>query len=302
MELYDPPEEDPGTGPGKDKALAAGTQFQQKTRVLVQREMKPSHPVETGGLPGTTPAGEPASHLFPRPDQGALPRRAKVANPGRRLHAFEAAAIHSPPARVPWQYRLRPNRELTHRAYWDVAATFSLIVNAILIGLLLILAGQLRDLRTTVNGSLGGLYANITRMDQASINKTIQVNAHIPLDITIPFSQNTDAVLNSDVSIPNAHLIINTGLFKINAQANVMLPAGTILPISLNLNIPVKSTLPVSLQVPVNIPLSQTDLHDPLTGLQASLRPLNCLLDRNAQYPSGIYLCAEHTVTTQGLP
>jgi hypothetical protein len=302
MEFIDPPEEEPRSGSRKDKVFATGKQFQQKTRVLVQREMKPSHPVETDGPSGTTLAGEPASHLFPGSDQGAMPRNAKATNPGRRLHAFEAAAIHSPPARVPWQYRLRPNRELTHRAYWDVAATFSLIVNAILIGLLLILAGQVRNLRATVNGLLGGLYGNIARMDQANINKTIQVNAQIPLDITVPFSQNTDAVLNSDVSIPNAHLIINTGLLRLNTQANVMLPAGTVLPVSLNLSIPVKSTIPVSLQVPVNIPLSQTGLHDPLTGLQASLRPLTCMLDKNAQYPTGIYLCAEHDVPIPGVP
>jgi hypothetical protein len=105
-----------------------------------------------------------------------------------------------------------------------------------------------------------------------------------------------------DVSIPNAQLVINTGIFNINTQANSTLPAGTILPIAMNLNIPVQSTIPVMLHVPVNIPLNQTELHVPLTGLQASLSPLTRMLNMNAQYPDGIYLCAEHDVPTPGTP
>jgi hypothetical protein len=52
----------------------------------------------------------------------------------------------------------------------------------------------------------------------------------------------------------------------------------------------------------VNIPLNQTGLQEPLTSLQTSLRPLYCSLDKNAQYPDGIYLCAEHDIPTPGTP
>ncbi len=182
--------------------------------------------------------------------------------------------------KFPWKYRLRPTRETTHRAYWDVATTFSLVVNVLLVGLLIIMALQIRNLKTTVNALnplgnnlLGGLYGNFVKMDQASINTTIAVDAQIPLNFNLPVSQNTTVVLTNNVNIPNAHVVINTGGLNINAQASVTLPAGTSLPIALNLTIPVQSTIPISLQVPVSIPLNQTDLHEPFTGLQTTLRP-----------------------------
>jgi hypothetical protein len=177
-----------------------------------------------------------------------------------------------------------------------------LIVNAILVGVLFIMYGQINNLKTTVNSLLGGLYGNFVKMDQASINTTILVNAQIPLDFNLPVSQNTQVVLTSDVSIPKAHVVINTGVLNINAQASVTLPAGTNLPIALNLNIPVQSTIPVSLQVPVSIPLNQSELHEPFTGLQTSLRPLYCMFNKNAQYPTGIYICAEHDTPTPSTP
>ena len=74
------------------------------------------------------------------------------------------------------------------------------------------------------------------------------------------------------------------------------------IPVRLNLEIPVQSTIPINLQVPVNIPLNQTELHEPFTGLQTSLRPLYCMFNKNAQYPEGIYICAEHDAPTPGTP
>jgi hypothetical protein len=250
-----------------------------------ESEQEPSSPTIDQAIPGNTGGDD---------------------NPGRRLHAVEAAAKAALPVKLPWRYRLRPNRELTHRAYWDVAATFSLLVNAVLIGLLLIMAQQIRSLRTTVNilgnDALGGLYGNFVKMDQASINTTIAVNAQIPLDFNLPVSQNTEVALTRDVQIPGAHVVINTGVLNINAQANVTLPAGTSLPLTLNLEIPVHSTIPISLQVPVSIPLNRTDLHEPLTGLQTTLRPLYCAFNKNAQYPEGTFICAEHDTATPGIP
>jgi hypothetical protein len=146
------------------------------------------------------------------------------------------------------------------------------------------------------------LYGNFAKMDQASINTTITVNAQVPLNFTLPVSQDTQVILTKDVSIPKAHVVINTGGLNINAQAAVTLPAGTALPIALNLNIPVQSSIPISLQVPVSIPMSQTELHGPFTGLQTSLRPLYCMFNKNAQYPAGLYICAEHDTATPGTP
>jgi hypothetical protein len=109
-------------------------------------------------------------------------------------------------------------------------------------------------------------------------------------------------VLTSNVAIPNAHVVINTGGLAINSVASVTLPAGTSLPIQLNMTIPVQSTIPISLQVPVNIPLNQTELHQPFTGLQTTILPLYCMLNQNAQYPEGTYICAQRNAATTGTP
>jgi len=261
-------------------------------------------PVEPAPQPDSLPA-EPV--VSPGPGMPASPEDEN--NPGRRLRAFEESGKEAPPARIPWKYRVRPTRETTHRAYWDVATTFSLIVNLILVGLVLVLALQIRNLKMTVNSLndlgnnvLGGLYGNFVKMDEASINTTIAVDAQIPLNFNLPVSQNTTVVLTSNVNIPNAHVVINTGGLAINSLASVTLPAGTNLPIALNMSIPVQSTIPISLQVPVSIPLNQTDLHTPFTGLQTTIRPLYCMLNKNAQYPQGTFICAEHDALPTGTP
>ena len=241
--------------------------------------------------------------------QGVAPKAGKEVNPGRRLHEFEEAGKNASPARVPLFYRLRPNGELTRRAYWDVAAAISLLFNAVLVGVVVVLGLQLRNFKSTANGMggiadgvFGGLYSNFVKMDQASIDKTIAVDAQIPLNFVLPVSQNTNVVLTSDVNIPNAHVIINTGVLNINAQAAITLRAGTSLPVALNMNIPVQSTIPVHLDVPVHIPLNQTQLHDPFTGLQTTILPLYCTFNKDAQYPAGTYICAAHDAATPVTP
>jgi hypothetical protein len=298
MPTFRSPEEDkpPASKPGRSpffrrtarrRAQGAASALEHPTRAALesppQAESQPIPPITDGG------------ERVPL-DNGT------IKNPGRRLHEFESAAKNSPPARIPWQYRLRPNRELTHRAYWDVVATFSLIFNALLICVLVVMSGQISNLKSTVNNLLGGLYGNFVKMDQASINTTILVNAEVPLNFNLPVSQNTEVTLTSNVNIPGAHVVINTGGLNINSQANVTLPAGTILPIALNMNIPVQSSIPINLQVPVSIPLNQTDLHEPFTGLQTTIRPLYCLFNKDAQFPEGSYICAEHTASSTDIP
>jgi hypothetical protein len=321
--------------PQPDEAPAASEKSKWKPKVVFYQGLLAPRKVEKGAktapMPGeisssrpetgtqAAPPAEPNSSMDTSPEtasqagtqpgdfgrsssQGIPTQAAKEDNPGRRLLALEASAKKAPPAKIPLIYRLLPKREQTHRAYWDIAATLSLIVNAILVGLVIIMAGQIKNLKTTMNNLLGGLYGNFVKMDDASINTTIMVDAQIPLDFNLPVSQNTTVVLTQDVDMSGAHVVINTGGLAIDALANVTLPAGTALPIALNLNIPVQSTIPISLQVPVSIPLSRTELHDPFTGLQTTLRPLYCLLNKNAQYPDGIYICAEHDTPTPGTP
>jgi hypothetical protein len=130
------------------------------------------------------------------------------------------------------------------------------------------------------SGILGGLLTNFQAMDQAAIKSNIPVDASIPLDIMVPVN-NAGAAITM-VGAPaefDAHVVINTGVLKINAPARVTL-LRSVTPLNINLQglvVPVQTSVPVHLDVPVNIPLNQTELHQPFVGLQEVVRPWYCL-------------------------
>ncbi|MBE0696954.1 MAG: hypothetical protein IH586_08520, partial [Anaerolineaceae bacterium] len=62
------------------------------------------------------------------------------------------------------------------------------------------------------------------------------------------------------------------------ATMNIVLPAGSHLPVKLDLIVPVDQKIPVNLMVDVDIPLNQTDLHEPFVGLQLVVKPYYTLL------------------------
>jgi hypothetical protein len=144
------------------------------------------------------------------------------------------------------------------------------------------------------SGLLGGLYSNFVKMDQAKIATTIPVDAVIPLNIEVPVQKTTQITLAETAVIPNAHVRINTGEVNINANAVVTLPAGTPLMVSLNFPLNVQNSIPVHLDVPVDIPLSQTELHEPFVGLQQVVKPWYCLIEPNAMF-NGSQVCSQTT-------
>jgi hypothetical protein len=144
---------------------------------------------------------------------------------------------------------------------------------------LLVVVSQLFQIKKLVGDDLlGGLYANFVKMDTASIKTTIIVEDGIPVSFDLPIAQNTNVVLSQDTPISGALVNINTGGVSINAPANIVLPAGTILPIRLEMTVPVQTTTPITLNVPVDIPLSQTELHEPFTWLQDVVAPYYWML------------------------
>jgi len=273
---------------------------------------KPASPPETRNQPEDPPTAQPEIHAEnanpeeapTRGDQTIPPRTGKNINPGLRLRALVTSGKNAPPFKPKSKSRLFIRRDQTRRAYWDVAAGVSLIINAILVATLLIMAIQINNLKTTANGLLSGLYGNFVAMDKASITTTITVDTQVPIDFMLPIQQNTDLVLSQSISIPNARVVLNSGGFAYNGPGSITLPAGTNLPIALNIAVPVQFSVPVTLQIPVNIPLAQTELHQPITGLQDTVRAYYCTFDKNAQYPQGIYLCEDHDVptSTPGVP
>lgn len=180
-------------------------------------------------------------------------------------------------------------------AFWTITGLLSLAVNGVLIAIVIYLltATQVLQLNASAAGGniLAGLYTNFEKMDRASIISTIPVDAQIPVDLTVPVQQTTRITLASDAVIQNARVQISSSALNIDAPAQVTLPAGTTLDVALGFNVQAQGSVPVHLEVPVNIPLSQTQLHEPFTGLQQVIRPWYCLIQPGALDLDGQPIC-----------
>jgi hypothetical protein len=183
--------------------------------------------------------------------------------------------------------------------FWTTASILSLTVNLILIIVLIVLGIGLNRLGLSVSSMLtmgtdllGGLYGNFEKMDRANIRTVIEVNTTIPVQFDLALNQQTNVILSEDVAINNALVTVNTGGLNITrANTTIVLPQGTSLPVLLNLTVPVDTTVPVSIIVPVDIPLAQTELHEPFSGLQDVVRPFYCMIDPNAVNLDGNLIC-----------
>jgi len=180
-------------------------------------------------------------------------------------------------------------------AFWTIASIMSLSVNIVLlaIGLLILrmLGGLTFVAEDQASGILGGLYHNFVKMDQATISANVPVDAVIPLNIVVPVQATTRITLAEDAFIPNAHVRINTGELNIDADAEVLLPANTPLVVNLDFPLTVQNSIPIHLDVAVNIPLSQTQLHEPFVGLQKVVEPFYCFVEPNTVI-NGINVCS----------
>lgn len=177
-------------------------------------------------------------------------------------------------------------------AFWTVTGGLSLLVNIILIVTLIILGQELFELKRIVGGHvLGGLYDNFKLMDAAHIKSQIKVQDTIPINFTLPISQDTVVTLTEPTYISNVMINLNSGGLSINSPANITLPAGTNLPVHLQLDVPVSAQIPITLNVPVDIPLDQTELHKPFVGLQQVIGPFNGMLFPEVRTVSEVPLC-----------
>jgi hypothetical protein len=134
-----------------------------------------------------------------------------------------------------------PRQEKLLRALWTMTSLISMAVNVVAIIVIIVMIWAYRDIKlpeeiniTMVNKLLSGLYSNFEKMDRATIETVIPVDAQIPLDIIVPVQTTTQITLSETVNIPNAQVVINTGGLNINSTARVTLPAGT--PLTVNLN------------------------------------------------------------------
>lgn len=250
----------------------------------------------------TTPASEPnePSRLkkILNAGNGAMPDSIKA-----RLPHGNHASAPEPPVPAPVLVASTPSVESTvvkprlklWEAFWTVASLMSITVNIVMVAVILILLKMLGGLQVTANdqmsGLLGGLYGNFVKMDQATISRTIPIDANIPLNFQVPVQTTTTVTLQQAVTIPNAHVRINTGALNIDADAVVTLPANVPLVVNLDFPVNVQNTVPVHLDVPITIPLSETQLHEPFVGLQNVVKPWYCMVEPNATINS-VQICS----------
>ena len=181
--------------------------------------------------------------------------------------------------------------------FWTIASVLSMTVNVILVIVLLALLINMKRFNVgnvlgLGNNLLGGLYTNFEKMDRAHITTTIPVETTIPVKFDLQLNQQTNVVLSQDVTINNALVTVNTGGLNITrALTTIVLPQGTNLPIVLNLTVPVDTTVPIQLNVNVDIPLEQTQLHEPFAGLQEVVKPFYCMVNPNAVKLNGQPVC-----------
>ncbi|MCJ7626043.1 MAG: hypothetical protein MUO76_21335 [Anaerolineaceae bacterium] len=170
----------------------------------------------------------------------------------------------------------KPKRKLKMGpAFWTITGIISLICNIVLIVVLYAVAGQLFTLKSLVENQLvSALYENFMLMDEAGIKAEIPVNADVPAQFDLPLETDTVVVLTEATHIYAESVSLYTGGLSIyDAPTDIILPAGTQLPVHLSLVVPVDQNIPVDLIVYVDIPLSQTDLHEPFQGLQFVVEP-----------------------------
>ena len=183
--------------------------------------------------------------------------------------------------------------------FWTIVSVVYMTVNVVILIVLLLLLQVLGGPKATLtlaqdqaSGLLGGLHQNFVKMDAAHIKTNIHVAKEIPVQFTLNVSGPTNVTLSQDVLIDGALVTVQTGgLTIVNARARIVLPVGTLLPIYIdNLVVPVDQKVLAELDVPVDIPLNQTELHEPFVGLQKVLEPYYCYLEPNLTV-NGVGVC-----------
>lgn len=253
------PDEKPNE-PSKLKKLLNGGNEEESPLAKLQRSM--------GGKPVAAPQRKESA---PPAD---TPRQARAASPLKTKAQPKAGG----PFKLPGEYKFLP-------AFWTVASVMSFTVNIVLLIVLAIVLQNLKTIGVTAtalpNHLLAGLYTNFVKMDEAHIRTNIPVRKEIPVNFTLNVSGPTSVKLSENVTIEGATVTVFTGGLNItNARANIVLPKDTILPIIIeSLAVPVDQKVLAELDVAVDIPLNQTDLHEPFVGLQDVVRPFYCMLN-----------------------
>lgn len=180
---------------------------------------------------------------------------------------------------------------------WRFMVIFSFIVNFVLIVVLAVAGLFIFQIKAQVADPLiGGLHSTAAGLGESTIDWVIPVRDTLGIDLEVPINANTIisqvteiggvpvaqtipgetvVVLTRDVPIAITGANIDAGNLQLsNATVNITLPAGTELPVALNLAVGLSTDIPVELDVRAVIPLSETQLNDPIQQLGLLFEPL----------------------------
>jgi len=163
------------------------------------------------------------------------------------------------------------------RLLWRFMVIFSFVVNLVLVAVLLGAGLLIFEIKNAIADPLiGGLHSTAIGLRNATIDWTIPVRDNIPVNLDIELQTDTVVVLNAPVPLTVQAIIDLPGLNAQNVPATVslQLPAGLQLPVKLDVPVPVRERLDVSLDVRAVIPLSETQLADPINTLGLLFEPL----------------------------
>lgn len=163
------------------------------------------------------------------------------------------------------------------RWLWRFMVIFSFIVNLVLVVVLLVLGLMIFEIKNNIADPLvGGLHSTAVGLKNATIDWTIPVRDNLQVTFDLPLQQATTVTLNAPVPLVVSAKIDLPGInaYGVDANVNLTLPQGLQLPVNLDLTVPVDQTVPVALDVRAVIPLSETQLADPIDTLRLLFEPL----------------------------
>jgi hypothetical protein len=206
MTMKLPDTNEPGKAPAQEKSK--GPSAPRTVHIVAAR--KSAAPTQAAAAPQAAPPAEKKDAPKPaaeKPAPAEKPQRGKGINPGKKLRSIELAGKNAARPKLPIRDRVRSHAKLLPRALLNISHVVSLLVNIVLTVIIIVLGMRLRDLQSTVNGLLGGLYDNFVRMDNSVISTTISVDQMpIPLDFNLPVVQpSTTVTLTEDVTIRGAY-------------------------------------------------------------------------------------------------
>jgi hypothetical protein len=171
-------------------------------------------------------------------------------------------------------------REAFWLAFERFALLFSFCMNAILLIVVLVLAGLLLPIRNQVaRPMMSRVMGEIDRLGNTHIQTTVTVKDEIQVKFNLPLEQDVDVTTTEAVPLTTqARFVLPGGGGYIVGTVSIDLPANTTLPVRLSTTVPVDQMVPVELSVPVDINLGDTDLKTSVDNFRDILEPIDAML------------------------